>query len=57
MSAKQDLVQIELLTRNAIAQLYWAQDELKLPLRHIETALAELQDGVRFLKERLNNVE
>lgn len=57
MTAKQDLAQIELITRNAIVQLYWAQDELRLPLCHIEIALAELQDGVCFLKERLNNAK
>lgn len=53
MTTKQELAQIELITRNAIAQLYWAQDKLHTPLRHIEIALAELQAGVAFLKERL----
>lgn len=57
MTTKQELAQIELITRNAISQLYWAQDKLHTPLRNIEIALYELQDGVEFIKERLNNVE
>lgn len=57
MTTKQELAKIELITRNAIAQLYWVQDKLHTPLCHIEIALAELQDGVAFLKERLNNAE
>lgn len=55
MNTKQELVYLEKITANAIAQLYFAQDTMRKPLRHIEIALAELQDGVAYLKERLNN--
>ena len=54
MTVQQELMQIELITRNAIVELYQAQDKLREPLRHIEIALAELQDGVDFMKERIN---
>nr|DAU54332.1 MAG TPA: hypothetical protein [Caudoviricetes sp.] len=57
MTTKQELAQIELITRNAIAELYMTQDKFYTPLRHIEIALAELQDGVAYLKERLNNAD
>lgn len=55
MDTQQDLMQLENIVSKAIVELYQAQDDLRKPLRHIETALVELQDGVRYLKERLNN--
>lgn len=55
MTTKQELAQIDLITRNAIAELYMTEDKLRAPLWRIEIALAELQDCVAFLKERLNH--
>lgn len=57
MTTKQELAQIDLITRNAIAELYMMEDKLRAPLWHIEIALAELQDAVAFLKERIDNAE
>lgn len=57
MTTKQELAQIDLITRNAIAELYIMEDKLRAPLWHIEIALAELQDAVAFLKERIDNAE
>ena len=53
MTVNQELAQIELIARNAFTELYMAQDKLHTPLRHIEIAIAELQESVAFLKERL----
>ena len=54
MIVKQELEQISTITEKAITQLKWIQFITGLRLPDIEIALYELQDGVDFMKERLN---
>ena len=54
MTVKQELAQISTITEKAMAQLKWVQRITGLRMPEIETALYELQDGVDFMKERLN---
>lgn len=57
MTKKQEIFNLERVTERAIIQLRILHSLTNEPLTDIETALAELQDGVAFLKERLDNVE
>ena len=57
MALKEELTQLSHITEKAITQLKWIERIMGLKLGAIEIALAELQDGVCFLKERLNNAK
>ena len=54
MTVNQELVQISTITERAMTQLKWVQRITGLRLPDIEIALYELQDGVDFMKERIN---
>lgn len=54
MTVQQEVSQISAITERAIAQLKLVQFITGLRLPDIEIALYELQDGVDFMKERLN---
>lgn len=54
MTVQQEVLQISEITEKAMAQLKWVQRITGLRLPDIEIALYELQDGVDFMKERLN---
>ena len=54
MTVQKEVSQISEITEKAIAQLKWVQRITGLRLPDIEIALYELQDGVDFMKERLN---
>lgn len=54
MTVQQEVLQISTITERALTQLKWVQRITGLRLPDIEIALYELQDGVDFMKERLN---
>lgn len=54
MTVQQEVSQISEITEKAMAQLKWVQRITGLHLSYIEIALAELKDGVDFMKERIN---
>lgn len=54
MTVQQEVSQIITITERAMTQLKWVQRITGLRLPEIEIALYELQDGVEFMKERLN---
>lgn len=54
MTVHQEVSQISEITEKAIAQLKLVQFITGIRLPEIEAALYELQDGVDFMKERLN---
>ena len=54
MTVQQEVLQISTITERAMTQLKWVQRITGLNLQYIEIALYELQDGVDFMKERLN---
>ena len=54
MTVNQEVSQISEITERSIKQLKWVQRITGLRLSDIEVALYELQDGVDFIKERLN---
>ena len=54
MKTNQELAQISVITERAIRQLKCVQRITGLSLDDIKIALYELQDGIDFMKERLN---
>ena len=54
MTVQQEVLEISTIAEKAINQLKWVQRITGLRLPDIEIAIYELQDGVDFMKERLN---
>ena len=54
MTVHQEILQISTIRERAMIQLKCVQRITGLRLPDIEIALYELQDGVDFMKERLN---
>ena len=54
MTVQQEVLQISAIVEKAINQLKCVQFITGIRMPEIETALYELQDGVDFMKERLN---
>ena len=54
MTVQQEVLQISTIAEKAMTQLKWVQRITGLSLPDIEIALYELQDGVDFMKERIN---
>lgn len=54
MTVQQEVLQLSTITEKAIAQLKLVQFITGLRLPEVEIALYELQDGVDFMKERIN---
>ncbi len=54
MTVNQEIAQISEIAERAIKQFEWVTRITELRLDDIKIALYELQDGVDFMKERLN---
>ena len=54
MTVQQEVSKISEITEKAITQLKLVQFITGLRLPEVEIALAELKDGVDFMKERIN---
>ena len=54
MTVQQEILEISTIAEKAIKQLKCVQFITGIRMPEIETALYELQDGIDFMKERLN---